>query len=179
MLSDGHAATCLCKGIKTRPGPRAFNVALGVSSAVQEQPQVFSCMLRVSILLNSVILILQDAQSCKRRTTQCHCSFESMMSDTWRKYSQAWDTLFQTEQKTRDLHTFTLLVINIEIRHWSAVKNMKAVLVSALGMGSFWSWKALKGSSLFSCSYFCLSEHKLLQPLPRLLVSKKRKAVSI
>lgn len=184
VLKDSHGVRRACSNLSLQrhqnqawsQGLQCGSRSLLCSSGTASD---FSCMLRVSILLNSVILILQDAQSCKRRTTQCHCSFESMMSDAWRKYSQAWDTLFQTEQKTRDPHTFTLLVINIEIRHWSAVKNMKAVLVSALGMGSFWSWKALKGSSLFSCSYFCLSEHKLLQPLPRLLVSKKRKAVSI
>lgn len=138
----------------------------------------FSCMSVVWILLSSMTLVLQDVQSYKNKYIY------AVPMKVWRtracEVSQAWGMLFQSDRsKLWDPHTLTLLVINSEIRCWSGDRNVKALL-SALGMGSFWSWKTLKGSSSFTPSYFCLSEHKLLQPLPRLLVSeRKEKAISI
>ena len=105
---------------------------------------------------------------------------DPVLVKVWRKVTRGGNTAkpelcsFRANRnKSQDPRTLTSLVINSEIRHLSGDKNVK-VIFSALGMGSFWSWKALKGSSSFSPSYFCLSEHKLLQPLPRLLVSETK-----
>lgn len=105
---------------------------------------------------------------------------DPVLGKAWRKGARGGNTArFElcsrrgNRNKSQDPCTLTSLVINSEFRHSSGDKKEKVIL-SALGMGPFWSWKALRGSSSFSPSYFCLSEHKLLQPLPRLLVPETK-----
>lgn len=128
-------------------------------------------------LLSSMILILQDVWSYKRRISTWTLSHTKKSEERWRveeiQPSLSYALSEWTEISYRISRTLISLVINSEIRCLSGDKNVKAILC-AQGMGSFWSWKALKDSSSFSPSYFCLSEHKLLQPLPRLLVSETK-----
>lgn len=59
-----------------------------------------------SSLTSSMILILQDVQSYKRRTSTWTCLCESMKKGgTWMKYSQAWATLSEWTEVSHKILT--------------------------------------------------------------------------
>lgn len=171
---------CPCKGISSGSGPTALIMALRVTWAwaphwaPHSQPQILPAYQEAVAKQYE----LDPARCLKLQEKNKH--MDPVPVKVWRKVTRggniAKPELYSfrvNRNKSQNPHMLTSLVINREIRHLSGDKNVKVIL-SALDMGSFWSWKALKGSSSFSPAYFCLSEHKLLQPLPRLLVSETK-----